>query len=282
MLTKAPNFGIDDRFDTIYQFCEILNPIWLAPAGERWRLDLRNCTYLGPDAATLTYATFLLGAEKGQHPEVLLPDTPLALAAFCQFSGMKHYLAGGKYPTTDHPECETEPLRRFYQVVGNQSASVVELVRRHMEISDDNEVYLSAAFQEVVQNIEDHSASPIGGVTCARFFSSSGDIRVAVVDLGVGFPGSLRKILGEIPAVEALRRVLVDGVSGKSRDTNMGLGLSHLASFVRNLRGELIVLTHDAVARLDSGKQDFEFQRVGVFFPGTAIFFRLNIKTRVG
>lgn len=281
MLLRAPNFKVDDRYETVTEFCGLLDAIWKCGPGEPWTLDLRNCEYLGPDAAVLTYSTFLVGASLGQRPKVLQPTSPPKLDAFCLFSGLRHYLEKGKRPSPNDPQSETLPLNQFFEVIGNQSAPLVGLVRRHMDtLSEDNETYLSTAFQETVQNIADHADSPIGGISCARFFSKSSEARLAFVDRGVGFAGSLRKRLGPLSSMDALKKVLNEQMSARSRENNQGLGLFYLSQFVRNLGGELVIVTGNAVAHFFSPSSTWAYNAVDWNFPGTGVFLCLRLDTR--
>lgn len=280
MLLRAPAFNVDDHFDPVYRLCESLAPIWNLGPHEPWTLDVSGCGYLGPDAAVLIYATWLAGRQRGQPARVLLPNAPAPLAAFCTFSGLDHVLLGGKRPNPHHPECETVPLNQFYQAIGNQSAPIVDLVKRHMTVSADAEVYLGAAFSEVVQNIEDHAQSPFGGISCARFFAGKRQVRVAVVDFGVGIAGSLGRTIAGITPVDAIKRVLQGGTSSRSLGRNMGLGVSNLAAIVRNLHGDLAIYSQSGAALLGYGGADTQFKDLPVSFPGTAVFFRLNVDER--
>jgi len=276
-VVAAPAFPIDDRYDTVVELCESLDRIWNAPAGAAWELNLQNCGYLGPDAAALVYATYLNARISGRPGTVRLPDKPAALDAFNHFSGLKHLLHGGKRPNRDHPDCQTVPLNHFYQAVGNQADPILTLVRRHTTLSKDAEFYLGSSFAEVVQNIEDHAGSPIGGVSCARYFSGSNQVRVAVVDMGDGIANTLSRKLGRIDAVEALRLVVRGRVTSQSTERNQGLGISNLAGAVANTGGELMILSGLGAAQVSSKAREGEYTVLPIRFPGTGVFFKMNL-----
>lgn len=174
-------------------------------------------------------------------------------------------------------QSETVPLRQFYQAVGDQAAPITRLVRRHMEINADTEIYLGVALSEAAQNIEDHARSSIGGVWCARYLSGSKQVRVAVVDHGIGIAGSLAALSPGIDDVEALRRVVRGGFSSKSLARNMGLGVSNLCANVKHLRGDLAIVSGAAAAVMTAYADPIRFEPLPCRFPGTAIFFRLNV-----
>lgn len=274
----APAFNIDDRWDTIDQFCRTLDVIWRLDSNASWTLDLSGCDYLGPDAATLIATTFLFARQQGHRCDVKLPTAPSKLAAFCLFSGLEQLLAGGRRPQPDHPSSETVPLCQFYEAMGNAGLPLVSLVQRHRgELPVETETYLHAAYQEVVQNISDHAESIIGGVSCARYFSSSQEIRVAVVDRGIGIHTALARSFPSFSEEEAIRRVLQGGYTSRSFSRNMGQGISNLAQIVSNHYGELVVYSGGAVGITRERGAEPDIRRPSISFPGTAIFFKMKM-----
>ena len=260
------------------QFCSLLEKLWACDPKTPWRLDLRNVGYLGPDAAALTYAAWHRARLAGCKAEVLLPTAPPPLAAFCTFSGLNHTLAKGQRPAPDHPECETVPLAHFYQAQRTHALGVTRLVKRHLpELSRDTSFYLETSLAEVTQNIEDHAASPLGGVLCARFMSGSGQVRVAVVDHGIGIPNAIRSVRPGITDVRAVEVALKGGTTSRPNTRNQGLGLQTLSQIVYNSRGDLLILSSrvQAVQRLDEATPTVSASSFD--FPGTALFFRLNV-----
>lgn len=270
------DFNVDDTAADVERFMRALSPIWRLPPGAEWEIDLSNCEYLGPDAACLIAATYLDAKRLGHVPVVRFPNGPEKLRAFCQFVGLAHLLQRGPRPNPDHADSETLPITQFFQAMQNHALSITKLVFRHRpDLGADDELYLQTSLHEAVQNIEDHADSPVGGVFCGRFFSSRREVRVAVVDRGVGFVGSLSTRFGPLDPVDALRKVLKGGFTSRSTQRNMGLGVSNLAEIVRRLRGDLFLCSGSAAARVSSDHTsvtplDFEV-------PGAAVFFRLRL-----
>jgi hypothetical protein len=278
MITVAPAFKVDDRWDTVRTLGESLSRIWVLDPGEAWTLDLRSCEYLGPDASALIYATWLHARSIGQKSVVYLPTSPPQLEGFCRYVGLEHLILKGRRPTPDDPDSETVPLSQVYTAVANQGDTITRLIRRHVELSDDAEFYLGTCLSEAIQNIEDHSQSKIGGVYCARFLSGSGEVRVAVVDRGVGIARSLSKEHGEIRSADALAKVIQGEFSGRTLARNLGLGISNLVKIVRNHRGDLVIQSGHAAAVVTPRSEQPSIVEPGYEFPGTAIFFRFNVR----
>lgn len=131
--------------------------------------------------------------------------------------------------------------------------------------------------QEVTQNVVDHAASSIGGVMSARYFAASNEVRVGIVDRGMGIGTSLR---GKHPDTKdsfvALTRVIEGGYSSKSRPNNMGLGVSNLFQLTNTIGGRICVISGDARAEVHPGGKP-SVETLPFLFPGTGVFFSLPL-----
>ena len=242
-----------------------------------WQLRCRSCKYLGPWAAATLYATFLQAQLRDQRPKISLPVEPDALRAYCIFSGMSQAFAKGPPPNPDHPDCETIPLSRFSQANMNFPDGLVRLLQRHTDLDSESEDQLRTCIQEVIQNVEDHAASPIGGVMSARFFATSADVRVGIVDRGVGIGVKLREKYPDVTdSSVALQRVIEGGYSSRSRINNMGLGVSNLFALVKSAGGRMAVFTGDARAEVYPGASP-TVVALPFSVPGTAVYFSLPL-----
>ena len=272
------DFNIDDQWSDIRGFLDRASAIISLENTESWELDCRSCRYLGPDAAVLLAGLYDRDMQRGLHPRILLPKEPKELDGFCTFIGLKHRVEKGERPSPDHPQSETVPIHTFYQPIANAQGRVVNLVRRHFcDLSEDAEGALGVAINEVVQNVCDHAESPIGALMAARYFQNRRDVRVAVLDLGLGIPHTLsRKVPAAEEPEEALRLVIKGGVSSRSKANNMGLGISNLVSQVRRRRGALLLLSSGAAATMGSDGA-MRYHQAPASFPGTAVFFRMTV-----
>lgn len=270
------DWNVNDTPDDIRRFSAALGDIYASEPPMAWRLDLAACRYIGPDASAMIYALWIRDRQRGLRCEVILPVGPEPLRAFCEFVGLKHYLHRGPRPDPDHPRCETVPLSNFYQSPYIVSGPVVRLVERHLPMTGEFQDYLQTCITEVVQNIIDHAESPVGGVLAARFISSRGEVRVAVVDHGLGIPKRTRLALGLGGSDrDILQSVMQGGMSSRSQAHNQGLGLKNLVDIVQNHQGSLLMLSGDAVASSSEGREIryFEAERR---FPGTVVCFSLK------
>lgn len=216
-----------------------------------------------------------------------LPQAPPALAAFCTFSGLTFLVQNAELappPATDPPDSETAPLQQFRKMNWGGSTPLVRLIRRHLPgLGSDSEDLLRTCYSEIVQNIEDHSQSPIGGVICARYFANLHEIRIAVADRGIGIGESLRRSKPTTKITirddaHALDLVLRGGVTSKSRANNMGQGISNLAVIAAGNSGRLMILSGNAHAVVDSEGSRIH-SNVASAFPGTPVLLGLRVST---
>lgn len=279
MRTVKIDYNVDDIWPDVHKlYTDILSALGGCCSGDRCCIDLSACRYLGPDAAVLLNAFWANYRRLGVDVRVVLPSDPPALIGFCKFSGLEHYLCDGPRPTA-HPSCETVPLSQVYTAHWNIGEPLVQLVRDHLsDLSQDSADYLKLSLSEVIQNIDDHADSPIGGIWCGRFFSGKKSVRIAVTDMGNGIQKTLSRRFDVKNAVEALQMVTRGGHSSLSRENNMGLGVSNLVSWIKNCRGVLSLVSGEAVALITESGADLEIHPLRIGFPGTAVFFTLPVE----
>ncbi len=246
--------NIDDDARDMLALVRKLEPIHEDRTDRRWQLRCGSVNYLGPWAVSVIAAAFLRGRQLGQRPRIVLPTEPPPLQAFCVFSGMQQMFRKGAAPNPEHPECETVPIEVFESASWDRSNRIIALLRRHTDLDEEREEQIRTCVQEIIQNIVDHAASPIGGVMCARYMAASKEVRVAIVDRGVGIAASLRERFPEIRTSElALRLVIEGGYSSLSRPNNMGQGINLLFDLVASAGGRIAIFTGDAHAWVGHG-----------------------------
>lgn len=199
------------------------------------------------------------------------------LDAFCHFSGLKHALENGPPPDPGHPRSETVPLQYAEAARADTGTPLIHLLRRHIRLSDESEEYLRLCLQETVQNVADHAESPFGGIWCARFVETRREVRVACVDGGIGIVQALSKQIEVGSSFAALRMVFEGGHSSRSRENNMGLGISNLQNWVHSLSGGLIVISGDAAGIRHPQALNPSFEELPFRFPGTGVFFTVPV-----
>jgi hypothetical protein len=270
------DFNVNDRPPSIRALLHRMQPALHPVSKEPVRIDLRKCHYLGPDATAILGAVILMARDAARTAEVLLPDTPPQLAAFCEFSGLNHLVKGTAEPDMTHPDSVTVPLRRLEQARHGDVEPIYNLIRAYADLGGPLEDALGIAFTEVVQNVVDHSGSPIGAVTSARYLTGRHEVRIAVVDMGLGIGTTLRRSHPDTrDARHALARVLEGGFSARTRQNNLGQGINNLRLTVTSQGGEIFLISENANALVRAGSRRPRFETSPDRFPGTGVFFTL-------
>jgi hypothetical protein len=96
------DFAVDDDMRAVVPFLERLGPLLGPPTGLPWTIDLRKCSYLGPDAAVVLMALLVQARMAGREWKILLPEGPPALVGFCRFSGLTLEVTGRAPPYPEH------------------------------------------------------------------------------------------------------------------------------------------------------------------------------------
>lgn len=268
--------NLDDDDRPMHTMMVALKDIHATATDRRWKLHCGDCQYIGPWATAVLAAAYLEGMRRQQRPRLVMPESPPALAAYCTFSGLRHLVRNEPPPKADHPESETIPLEKFTQASWDRSNRIIALLRRHTELDSEREEQIRSCVQEVTQNIVDHAVSPIGGVMSARYMTASREVRVGIVDRGIGIARSLAR---EYPdthnSMHALQRVTQGGFTSRSRPNNMGIGVSNLFLMVKSAGGRMAIITGDAFTALHGAVGNPVIQSLGCDFPGTGVFFTL-------
>jgi len=124
---------------------------------------------------------------------------------------------------------------------------------------------------ELLNNVFDHSESPIGCYICAQAYPHENRLIFSVVDLGVGFLKTLSVSYPRLKTnIEAIILAVQEGTSGKPRGKNAGAGLSVISGWLKHYSGELEIISMDGVW---SQKQDgsCSHRTLPFLFPGSCI-----------
>jgi signal transduction histidine kinase len=134
-------------------------------------------------------------------------------------------------------------------------------------------VHLVGKACEIYVNAFDHSHSPVGVFTSGQHYPRRKQLKLCVVDFGVGIPDTVRSYLKEPEktGAESMQWAFQKGNSSKKRqgpNIARGLGLDLLREFVKANCGTLEIFSHDGEALINR-LQSFTSRSAG--FPGTLV-----------
>jgi hypothetical protein len=275
------DFNVNDQWSSIRALLERLARLHDSALTEPGALDLSRCAYLGPDAAAILGALIIERRIRNQPLAVKPPQGPAELSSFWVRSGLANLAAPGSTPeaATTGPG-NVLPIRQVLEARFQDADPIINLIHEHTETPDDEaDEYLRICVNEVIQNMQDHSKSSIGGVVSARFMAKAGQVRVAIVDHGVGICESLKARFPDTTPELALHRVRQGLYSAMSRPNNRGSGIRNLCDIVvRNRGGDIFIVSDRAVAQWGPRKT-WNVQSLPFRFPGTGAFFSVPMRT---
>lgn len=102
---------------------------------------------------------------------------------------------------------------------------------------------LRTCLKELFNNIGDH-ANVGSGFIHVQHYPARHSVGVTLSDFGVGIPSSMATRFPNLSDAAAIKHACEEGVTSKSRHTNMGIGLSHLST---------AILANDGAVRIHSG-----------------------------
>lgn len=128
---------------------------------------------------------------------------------------------------------------------------------------------------EIYANAFEHGRSPIGVTSCGQYYPDHQELKLTVVDFGIGIPANVRLHFGHDPrarvlsAAKCLRWAFQRGNSTDTKDISRGVGLDLLKDFVKINKGRLDLFSHEGCARIDE-KIDMVANQTN-FFEGTLV-----------
>lgn len=139
---------------------------------------------------------------------------------------------------------------------------------------------LDLCLSELINNVYDHSHSPIGAYVFCQYYPKSKEIKMAVSDLGIGIPMSVNnyKIENKEPILtskESVLWALEENKTIQSIPQNRGKGLDNVKTFMQSNSCFWRLYTNDVL--MNGGPIDLLFKDNPIaFFKGTLA--QLDIK----
>lgn len=163
-------------------------------------------------------------------------------------------------------------LRRMDEFVGSYPVEVADWLSRNSSVpAEAVRDMVEITLTELINNVFDHSKSPIGCCICAQAYKDEGKLMLSITDLGIGFLESLLPRYSFLQSDEAaISYAVKEGVSSRSNRRNRGAGLHILSDWMKTQHGELEIISKDGRWRqLPQG--NCEHETLCFSFPGTCI-----------
>lgn len=165
----------------------------------------------------------------------------------------------------------------YREDVADDPESVIDYLRDNwlgrgwVHISESLRDAIVGRVWEIYANAFEHGQSEVGVFSCGQYYRKLRELKLTVVDFGVGIPSNVRLFARnhKIQASKALKWAFMRGTTTKPNGTGRGLGLDLLKEFVTLNDGRLDVFSHEGYALID--KDEKSFSNRSSFFEGTLV-----------
>jgi hypothetical protein len=236
---------------------------------EKIALDFSNCSFLMQNAVSVLGGLTKLAEHHGCRVEfawdTLSPEVQRNLArnGLMQFVGQPALRTSKTAVPFRHDErlAEDDLVHYLYD-------SWIGTGRVH--ISDALRSAIIGKVCEIYVNAFDHGHSPVGVFTSGQHYPKRKQLKLCVVDFGIGIPDNVRGHLKDPTktGAESMQWAFQRGNSTNKEGIARGLGLDILREFVKVNSGALEIFSHDGEAMINR-VQNFT-SRPSVF-PGTLV-----------
>jgi hypothetical protein len=233
-------------------------------------LDCSNASRFAPLGLAMVASIVALRKEAGKAT-VVIPPNDADTRAFLDEVGFDGLVAGRD------ARPGTLELRQMKALHATYTQQVVDLLAKRVSgaITAENGYPIQLCLNELLQNVFEWSASPIGCIIFCRWYRQTKSVRLAVVDRGIGLPAALRREkvqeLQRATDAEVIEAAVSTPLLTSRRNRIGGLGLKTIRELVCDRNGRLTVVSLGAKVTW-RGSRVTKFQnRTLDLFRGTAI-----------
>lgn len=221
-------------------------------------MDLRDVSFIDPYGMVGILEVGRFFNAGGMRKTILLPRSEdvlkyLERMDFFKYAGSYFYLdAGGpnmhdRFLRSSHSDVllEITPVEKsddIHFIVGKVKNRAHTILDRHLHYDDHAINGFIVALSEVCQNVIEHSESTgFVGIQKYHFHNLERNVvKIAVMDLGIGFRESLSERVTTVNDIEAIKQALLYGVS-RYVDEGRGHGLAGVRRFVNQWNGKISI-----------------------------------------
>lgn len=221
-------------------------------------IDLREITFIDPYGMVGLLELGELSISKGIKNKIHLPESAESLKYlermdFFQFAEKYFKLEpskpeiSGKYLRSSYTDVllEITPIEKsddIHFIVGKVKNRSHAILARHLNYGENAINGFIVALSEVCQNIVEHSEHKgFVGIQKYRFQNLNKNVvKIAVMDIGIGFRKSLSERFTFKNDLEAIEKGLLHGAS-RFADKGRGHGLSAVRRFVKQWDGKISI-----------------------------------------
>ena len=244
--------------------------------------DLRNYSFFEPIDILLFTMSIIYFRNKNINQKYYPPKIPKVQSYLTDMGLFEFYKTNYKEPSTIEviQSRSAMPLRRITPITMNNYIYLAQSYFSQLCPSKDLS-FLNVTISELINNVKDHSKSPIDAYIFCQYYPRLNTIKVVVGDLGIGIPvavNSFRTSVGK-PAlndIDAIKWAVDKNTSTKSQPHNRGKGLNNLVEFIQHNRSIMYIQSNSGVFIVGKDRTLPTKNNID-FFQGTIIQMEINI-----
>lgn len=221
-------------------------------------VDLRNISFIDPYGMVGILEAGRLFHAKCPGKILLLPESDNVLRYlermdFFKYAPLYYHLEpgmpepAGRFLRSSRSDVllEITPIEKsddIHFIVGRVKKRAHTILARHLHYDERAINGFIVALSEVCQNIIEHSENT-GFVGIQKYHFQKRDmnvVKIAVMDLGIGFRESLSERIAAVNDLDAIEQALLHGVS-RHKDQGRGHGLKAVRRFVGKWNGKISI-----------------------------------------
>lgn len=254
-------------YDYLFSLCDQLRGI----KDTEVVFDFTDCRFLRQNAVVILGALVRLLQQHGNTVSFRLGTIQDRIRINLEQNGFLHRLGLGGTPWNGN----SIPYREDRLMVEDDYADYLSekwLGKGWINVSANLRDHIVSRVIEAYINVFDHAASPIGVITCGQHYPNWHELRITLVDMGVGIPHTVREYLKQpsMTAEAALRWAFEPMMTTKDQNNfARGNGLKLLKSFMQDNHGKLEIYSETGYACIDDSRNHFENRQRN--FQGTIV-----------
>ena len=168
--------------------------------------------------------------------------------------------------------------------IAKQLSSV--MLKNYSDLSEEDRKdlndYLFYLFTEMMNNVVDHSKSPVGGFAMAQYYPQNRKIQFAIADRGIGFLKNVKLKLPNVNnEIEAIEKALEKGFTATTQtmygqERNAGFGLYAMTQIIENVKGQFVIISNNGLYRYNTETNTIERKTLDIAYKGVIVAFEFE------
>ncbi len=249
-------------------------------SNEEILLDLSEHGFVEP-MQIIILVQFIIYHIKNNSIRILLPSQP-RVNEYLNDIGIIKFCATNYNDSNDYGPITSRTAMKIKRITTANMNDYITQTQNYFgeQCPGKDLLLLNILISELINNVYDHSKSPIDAYVFCQLFPYFKQIKLVVADLGMGIPNSVNNYLRKIGEKEKNNREAIEWAFSENRSTksqphNIGKGLYLFHEFVRNNQSTANVYTNSTRYSITPGKETFGTNPIG-HFKGT--LFEILIK----